>query len=366
MSPETKAKYDKSHSLSAKTVRSTLFSCLIFGLIIQFVAVSFYAFSFISQYITTADATARQVRVSATHGADAAKFSQEVMDIYNSLSDEDRAKVGTEEYRQFYSGLNTDHGSNYRTILNIISGVLNTQEVSDIYIGMYDINNNALVIIADTNDDTDIIKEPGDWEPVKEREVRKFIYGKGDEKLYTFAWSKEEGFLITVGVPITTDANTVTSFMLVDISAQNILIGMGAFASQLTLVIIIFSVLLAYFQTKTIQKKLVDPINKIAEASQQYAKDRQEGNDKKDHFSDIEVHTKDELENLAQAMKDMESELADYEADLTRVPSCPLQLLSRQQCSLTISRRSLTETNSTFSPRWSRQEKSEVTSTTSS
>ena len=321
MSPENKAKFSKHNSLSAKTARSTLLSCLFFGLVIQLVALSFYGYAFIRQYITTADATARQIRMSATHDADAVKLSKEVMSVYNSLSDADRAKIGTPEYRQFYSGIYLGDKSDYTDVLNIIRAVRGNQNVSDIYIGMYDRDNNALVMIADTNDDTKgaDLKLPGDWEPVKEREVSLFLNGGANDKLYTFAWDKEEGFLITVGVPITDDSGALTSFMLVDISAQDIIVGMGSFSLQLTLVIIFITILLAYFQTKTIEKKLVAPINRIAEASQQYVKDRQSGIDNKQHFNNIDVHTKDELENLSQAMKDMELELAEYEADLTKV-----------------------------------------------
>ena len=321
MSPENNTQFSKSTSLSAKTARSTLLSCLFFGLIIQLVAVSFYAFAFIKQYINTADATARQVRISATHGADAVKISKEVMSIYNSLSDADRAKVGTREYRELFSGFNTGDKSDYADVLTIIRGVRGNQNVSDIYIGMYDKDNNSLVIIADTNDTTKgpDLKMPGDWLPVTEKEVNKFLNGKEDDKRYIFTWDNEEGFLITVGVPITDDSGTVTSFMLVDISAQDILVGMRTLALQLTLVIILITILLAFFQTKTIEKKLVTPINKIAEASQQYARDRQAGIDNKEHFNNIDIHTKDELENLALAMKDMEHELAEYEANLTNV-----------------------------------------------
>lgn len=319
MSSDNKVKYKKSKSLSAKTVRSTLISCFTFGLIIQLVALSFYAYSFIHQYIIIADAAARQSRMSVTHGADACKFSEDVMNVYNSLSADDRAKIGTPEYRNLFASLDVSKGSDYDKLINIIRTTKNYHEVSDVYIAMYDQKNNAIVYVVDSNEDDGYIRSPGDWEPVKKAEVIKFLYGNGSDMLYTYDWTKEDGFLVTVGVPITADDGTVVSFMLVDIATMNILVGMGTFSLQLTLVIILVTILLAYFQTKHIQKKLVDPINKIAEASQEYAKDRQEGNDKKDHFTNIDVHTGDELENLATAMKEMELDLNQYEVNLTQI-----------------------------------------------
>ena len=168
---ENTSKFDARKSLSAKTVRSTLLSCLIFGLIIQFVALSFYAYSFIHQYIRIADAAARQCRVSVTHGADACKLSEEVMNIYNSLSDADRAKVGTPEYRQFYAEVETGENSDYARIFRIIQDTRNFQDVSDVFIAMYDANNNAIVFVADASDDPTDVRLPGDWEKVRRNEI---------------------------------------------------------------------------------------------------------------------------------------------------------------------------------------------------
>lgn len=316
---ENASRFDARKSLSAKTVRSTLLSCLIFGLIIQFVALSFYAYSFIHQYIRIADAAARQCRVSVTHGADACKLSDDVMRIYNSLSDADRAKVGTPEYRQFFAEVETGNNSDYARIFRIIQDTRNFQDVSDVFIAMYDANNNAIIFVADASDDPTDVRLPGDWEKVRRNEINRFVFGNDYETLYTYDWTKQDGFLVTVGVPISAEDGHTVSYLLVDISTRNIAWGMATFALQLTIVIVLVTVLLAYFQTKLIQKKLVDPINKIAEASQQYARDRQAGNDVKDHFSNIDVHTKDELENLAEAMKEMELDLTKYEANLTQI-----------------------------------------------
>ena len=321
MSPKSSKnpKYDARKSLSAKTVRSTLLSCLIFGLIIQLVALSFYAYSFIHQYIKIADAAARQCRLSVTHGADACKLSDDVMRIYNSLSDADRAKIGTPEYREFFAKLETGENSDYARINRIIMDTRSYQDVSDVFIAMYDSNNNAIVFVADASDDPTDVRLPGDWEKVNRNEINRFVFGNNYETLYTYDWNKKDGFLVTVGVPISAEDGHTVSYLLVDISTRNIVWGMATFSLQLTIVIVLVTVLLAYFQTKTIQKKLVDPINKIAEASQNYAHDRQAGNDEKDHFSHIDVHTGDELENLATAMKEMELDLNKYEADLTQV-----------------------------------------------
>ena len=310
----------KHHSLLAKTVRSTIVSCFVFGLIVQIVALSFYAYSFTKKYIEIADSAARQARMSATHGSDAVGFSQQVMGIYNSLSDEERAKNGTADYRHLFSDVDMSKGGPYDVLVHMISSVGSYYDVAYVYIGMFDPDNNAIVYIIDADSDSASRSMPGDWESVNSGEVRKFLYDSDDSKKnFYFDYTKTYGFLCTVGVPLTTDDGQVVSFMFVDISIQNILHGLKVFSIQLTLVFLLVTILLAWFQTKHIKNKLVTPINKIAEASQNYVKDRQEGITNTDHFSDLDVHTKDELENLAVTMKDMEHDLNEYEANLTKI-----------------------------------------------
>ena len=313
-------KAKRHHSLSAKTVRSTIVSCIIFGLIVQTVALSFYAYSFTKKYIEIADSAARQARMSTTHGSDAASFSQQVMDIYNSLSDDERAQVGTAEYRHHFSSLDMGAGGTYEVLWHMLDNVGSFYEVAYIYIGMFDKENNAIIYIVDADADAEERSMPGDWENVSRKEVQTFLSNTDDSKRhFVFDYTKKYGLLCTVGVPITSKDGQLTSFMFVDISVQNILHGVQLFSIQLTIVFLLVTILLAWFQTRLIKNKLVAPINKIAEASQKYVKDRQEGITNTDYFADLDVHTKDELENLAVTMKDMEHDLNEYEANLTKI-----------------------------------------------
>ena len=308
------------HSLSAKTVRSTVVSCILFGLIIQLVALSFYAYSFTKKYIEIAHAAAIQARSSAMHGSDVVSFSRNIMNIYNGLSDEDRAKIGTPEYRAFFEHQDMEKGGLYDVLVHMLDNVGTYDEIAYIYVGMFDPENKAIVYMVDTDKNPETKQMPGDWEPANVKGMQKLLNGTEDETLYYFDNTEKYGLLCTVAVPINDKADgSLVSFMFVDISIHNIIVGMGNLSFQLTIVFLVITFLLAWFQTKLIKTKLVEPINKIAEASQNYVKDRQEGIDNKEHFSNLNIHTKDELENLAVTMKDMEHDLSEYEANLTKI-----------------------------------------------
>lgn len=212
-------KTKKRNSLSAKTVSSTIKSCILFGLVTEIIAISFSAFSLTKQYIQTADTTVKQVRMSAMHSADPCDYSKQVMSIYQSLTDEQLGKVGTDEYRSYFSDVDTTtKGGVYDVMIHMLSGTqsFHTQnDISDIYLAMYDERTSAMVYIIDPDKEASRLM-PGDWEAVNRKGMMKFLEGKNDEILYDIGWTKNYGLLCTVGVPLQNEKGTY-AFMLADI-----------------------------------------------------------------------------------------------------------------------------------------------------
>ena len=308
------------HSLAAKTVRSTVISCILFGLVAEIVAVAFYAYSLTRQYISVADSAAHQAVMAVTRGADAVGFSEEVMDIYNNLLPEERALMGEDGYRELYTDLHIGkEGGKYDVLIDMITDTLSYYELYDVYIGMYDEANSRLIYIVDADPDLEKRFFPGDWENVKASGIKKFMNWNGKGMLYDIDWTKAYGLLCTVALPMKNDAGETVSFMLVDISVDNVLLGMGKFALQLLVAIVVVTILLAWLQTKRIKRALVEPINRIADASVQYVSDRKNHVSGKEHFTQLDIHTGDEIENLSLNMAAMERELDEYETNLTEI-----------------------------------------------
>ena len=310
----------KRNSLSAKTFRSTVKSCILFGLVAQLVALAFYSYSLTRQYVSIADSAAHQAAQSATHGSDVIGFSDRVMKIYQGLSEEERGKMGTPEYREYFSALQIEKkGSLHDVLVHMLAGTLSFYDVYDIYVGMYDRENNVIVYVVDADPDENAAFYPGEWEAVSPKEVKKFLDWDGEGKLYHIGWTKAYGLLCTVGMPLRNVNGEIVSYMLVDISVENVLLGLWEFFLQLTISLVVVTILLAWLQTRRIHRTLVQPINQIAEASVKYVSDRKNNKAGKERFAKLNIHTGDELENLGLAMADMERELVDYEANLTRI-----------------------------------------------
>ena len=308
----------KQHSLSEKTVHSTVVSCIMFGVVTLVFALILYAAALTRQYIGMADGVARQVKMSVTHGADPFAISEQTMVSYHSLSEEQRARVGTEEYRGYFSDVDiTEKGGAYDVLVHMLAGSLGYhEEIYDIYLGMYDRDTCALVYIVDPDPNEADRMMPGDWETVDRKEVQRFLDGSDEETRYDISWTKKYGLLCTVGVPVRNDAGEITAFVLADVSLDSLLRGMKDLVWKFTLTIILLTLLIAFLQVRRIKRRLVQPIREIAQASRRFA-EHTDGDT--EHFTDLDVHTGDELEHLVRTMADMEHSLREYGADLMKI-----------------------------------------------
>ena len=85
------------HSLAAKTVHSTLLSCMILGAVALIIGLGLYGSALVQRSISRAFETAGKAAISAEKGADSIGLSKEIMAVYRSLTPEQRGKNGTED-----------------------------------------------------------------------------------------------------------------------------------------------------------------------------------------------------------------------------------------------------------------------------
>lgn len=306
-------------SLAAKTVRSPVLSCMLFGAVVLLIGLGFYIYTLSNQYIKHAFETASHASLSVSYGADSRRLADNVMHIYRGLSEEERQAVGTEEYRAHFSEIDTGEGSDYDTLIRILSNFLdNGEEIFDIYLAMYDRDTCAMVYLADAEERGRLY--PGEWESVERAGMEHFLNWDGKGMLYKLGNTEKYGWLCTAGVPIRSETDdSIALFVLADVSMANVIRGIRAYAIQVIVGILAVSLLISWILSRRIRKMLVRPINAIAEAASSYARDKRAGTEKGGHFTGLEIHTQDEVENLGNIMAEMERELAEHEEELTRI-----------------------------------------------
>ena len=307
----------KSKSLSVRTIRYTVLGCVLFGLIAELIGVSLYGTALSREYIQHAFDTASSVSNSVQRGADSVGLAQAVMEVYNSLTPEQRAQTGTPEYSAYYSHLDTSKGSAHDILIHMLGGYINSTDVSDVYLAMFDLENSALVYMVDPQEENQF--QLGEWEPVEKREARKFLNWNGEGSLYDISNTESYGWLCTAGVPIRNAAGEICAFVLADVGIGAVIAGMAAFTLQITLALLAVTALIAWFMSRRIKKTVVTPINAIAEAAQAYVRDKREGATVTDRFGSLNIHSSDEMDNLCQIMADMERSLSEHEEQIIRI-----------------------------------------------
>ncbi|MBO4836543.1 MAG: PP2C family protein-serine/threonine phosphatase [Clostridia bacterium] len=302
-------------SLSVKTIHSTVKGSILLGLTVLVVGLGLYGSSLINQSIQTANNLASYASVSAIHGADSVNLAKQVMAIFRSLTPEQRAKTGTEEYRQYFSSIDTGSGTNHRLLTHMMETFISTNEADDVYMAMFE--DTALVYLIDPAEEDHF--ETGEWEPVERREANKFLHWNGKGNLYDISNTEKYGWMCTAGVPIRDDDGTIVAFLLTDIRIDHVIHGMAGYALRITLALIAVTALFAWRLVRRMQKTTIEPINSIAEAAAAYAGDKREGIENTSHFASLNIHTGDELENLSRVMSEMEQDISRHEEYITRI-----------------------------------------------
>ena len=303
------------YSLEGKVFRSTVKIAVILGLVLLLVGLGLYSFSLARQYISHAFYLSQSAAASVTRDAHTAALADEVMKIYRSLDSAALETVGTDAYRERYrTVLENDE---YSRLIEILPAFSRSEDVSDVYIAMYDEETCALVYIVDPDEEDRLY--PGEWESVDPKGMRKFLSWDGEGMLYDIDRTEKYGWMCTAGMPVYDGDGRITCFVLADVTIDNILHGMGEFALQMTLALLAVIIFISWRMNRWMKRTLLTPIGKISLAAQDYVSDRRAGIRDSAHFSELSIRTGDEIENLSLIMADMEQELADYEENLTKV-----------------------------------------------
>lgn len=308
----------KDKSITTRTTLSSIIGSFLLALIALIIGLSIYSTSLVDQYVDRAYETARHAMRTATGAADSISLSKEVMEIYHSLTPEQRAKVGTEEYLEYFSSIDTElkKGGTYDVLYHAMSSFV--IGVDDVYLGMYDADTSALVYFVDPDKNDETRLSLGEWEEVSEVELTKFLNWNGEGKLYDISDTDKYGWLCTAGFPIRDDNGEICEFVLVDVSINSIVDAMKDYAIKISLALLFAALIIAWFMSRLMKKMVADPINSIADAAVSYVEDRKQGIEK-DHFSSLNIKTVAELENLANVMAEMEKDLTLHEEHIKEI-----------------------------------------------
>ncbi|MBQ8708434.1 MAG: SpoIIE family protein phosphatase [Succinivibrionaceae bacterium] len=315
-SEESSEKPSKSVPTVSKVVlRSTAVGSVILAVVALLVGLAMYAIALTNQYITLSYNLARTASLALSKQVDELEvITNSVMERYHSLSAEDREKTFTEDYRRNY--LDIFAGDSYQDIRELMNQFLNDSDLFGVYIGVYDARTKALVYIIDPDENLATGTYPGDWEPVEDHELDEFLNWNMDTKTYSIANTEKWGWICTSGYPIRNANGDIVAFVLTDVSLHELVTGIKSFIIQFTLAMLAVIALLAVMSVYHLRKKVVLPINAIADAATTYANDKKNGNEVGNHFENLNIKSVFELKKLGELMAKMEDYISLHEKNI--------------------------------------------------
>jgi len=137
------------NSLSAKVLRTTLMGSLVLGIAALIMALVMNSYTLIEQGVRVSWHVASQAsRTINESEVDVSYMKDKVTEIYSGLSDEQRAKTETEEYRKLFDHLLSD--DMFHEAYSILDRYYQGSDgISDIYLAFIDEERKALVYLLD-------------------------------------------------------------------------------------------------------------------------------------------------------------------------------------------------------------------------
>ena len=295
--------------------RFLLAGSAVLGIIVLVLGLGLYVQTSARRYISNSFIVSRGAAAALQRVTDIEPLIDDVMETYRSLNDEQRAQVGTDVYRAHFSSVLSS--ADYQEVSALLRDFCESGEMADVYLGMYDEETNALVYIVDPSQAD--VRFPGDWEHVRREEIERFLSWDGIGMLYDVGSFEGYGWFCTGGMPICDKDGRTCAFVLADASLMDVAHGARSFVVRYTAALVVVVALIGFTLIRRVDRAIVDPINAITRAAEDYARDKREGRSGIGHFSSLDIATGDEVEDLAHVMANMEQDIQDHEVRLTKV-----------------------------------------------
>ena len=334
---ERRTKRRRRTSIGARAFRTVFVVSLLLLLVVFFIGTGVYIDSLVEQYEAKTVKITKEITKKLQKHVDLEKICGQVMDKYNSLSDEERVKQRTPEYRKMFSKV-YDHDE-YNKMIKILNPFYAYDiEALDVYFAVYDKKRHAFVYIADPATEKGEKRSPGDWDILDK--VERGLTSPWKEKGHLFVYSNDDNEnMCMTGYPAYDDKDKVIGFTFADVSLDNSNAGAGAFIRYFFFAIIILVTLFGLIIMLRLRRIVVRPIKQITKAAADYsnAVPVLEGRDtgekgegditdegskavlNKRYFSQLNIHTRDEVEELSEVMKNMEEDIFGYVESLTDI-----------------------------------------------
>lgn len=127
------------------------------------------------------------------------------------------------------------------------------------------------------------------------------------------------GWLLTFYTPFSDSRGNFVGYVGVDYSAAQLRVEQAEFITQLAIAALVVSFVITVVLVLILNFVIIRPVNKIASAANSYLVNTSEAFSVKNSITRLNVKTKDELEDLASSLKNMEGKIQNYLKNLEAI-----------------------------------------------
>ena len=275
--------------------------------------------------------TSRSQELSATAAAmvdpqRVKNIRDQVMEIYYASED----RVSTEEWgtpafdaylRKFEA---IEASEDFQTIQHQMRIVQDNNGLECVYIVCFDMERGYTIYLADGTYDEDYCP-PGCFDPIMYDVDYAGMEHPENGLAPDITNTPEYGWVVAAGSPIFLDGELI-AFMAADISMNDVMNQRNQFLIIACATLLLLAVVFIILSILLIDRTIIRPINKLSDTSEKYWSG--EGSSIHNEFSQLQIHTGDEIETLSNAMKQMEQNINDQ---FTKILETTQKLISTRE-----------------------------------
>ncbi|MBR0400390.1 MAG: PP2C family protein-serine/threonine phosphatase [Mogibacterium sp.] len=314
----------RTNSLAAKTLITVVLMMAFIGVTMFTAGYSVYLFSVMHEYRANIWNLAKAESLMVNR-QDAMDKSEEILKIYDSVSDKERGDGSGQEYNSLFDSVIDDK---FRSLQEDMRLMQNEVGLRNAFLVAIDDNANRMIYLVDADPDIETFCIPGTWEEYEPGEIDILLHGNrigpvqkffdiGDSYQVAYTNQEKYGPRITGGFTLG-KYDDYTIMICLDEKLDHLMYISRVFLVRYNILLIAIVVIAAFIAHYLMKKNLVRPINLMANAAIDFTEDKRNGVAAPNRFSSLHFKTGDEIETLGLSMAEMESILNEYEENLTR------------------------------------------------
>lgn len=300
----------KKKSLQRVAVRAILLGAFIFMFVLSGVEFVLHIYAIMGNYKDEAEHEGSFV-MSLIDQDYIDRIFAETKANYDSIPEELRLQEFTDPYRERCAVVLDDE---FFVAREVLVKCREQTGMRNIQMEFYDPEHQRMVIVLD-GDTPDNAYLPGQWLSKEEGNIdspEHIEYIIRSEWFMPVGYGAVSGWTATDYMKIYDTKGQFIGYLVMNIDINEFSNRMGMFLVVYIPTMIVILMLAALKISRGLKKRIIDPVNRLAEAARAYTRrDKTLENPKESYFSNLQIDTHDEIEQLWSSMTDMESDMKE-------------------------------------------------------